>query len=258
MPLGMVAISASTATNPPGVASTSTAASPPAVANTSTGVCRESFEDLSLDMLKSEKKPEIGDKKQMVAMNRDKYRKAITEFEVIQEAPKPKTNGNLTAEHVEKIAAGRRAAREEKEKCEHEIKFATRSLVGVLYKKGHEFSTEWITLWHIEAFMKWKLDSPDHECVKIGLRGGCYWWPNWELSTAGDHAGATIQFIRYLDTGRSFKSLTPYFIRGEQTIGLAVAKTTDGIGICLQPMYIAVPDGNGGSNLGVCPTALVQ
>lgn len=53
---------------------------------------------------------------EMDATNRDKYRKAILEFEVFQEAPKTKTNRKLTAEHLAKMAAGRRTALEKRKK----------------------------------------------------------------------------------------------------------------------------------------------
>lgn len=52
----------------------------------------------------------------------------------------------------------------------------------------------------------------------------------------------SFKFFRYLATGNSFKSLAQYFMRGERTIGLVIAETTEAIWNCLQPLYMPVPD----------------
>ncbi|XP_046679468.1 protein ANTAGONIST OF LIKE HETEROCHROMATIN PROTEIN 1-like [Homalodisca vitripennis] len=65
---------------------------------------------------------------------------------------------------------------------------------------------------------------------------------NWRLALSVEEK-LTIT-VRYLATGSSFKCLAQFFMRGERTIGLVVAETTEAIWSCLQPQYMPVPDEN--------------
>lgn len=51
-------------------------------------------------------------------------------------------------------------------------------------------------------------------------------------------------FFRYLGTGSTFKSLAEYFLRGNRTVGMVIAETTEAIWKCLQPFYMPTPNCN--------------
>ncbi|KAF2881678.1 hypothetical protein ILUMI_24535 [Ignelater luminosus] len=92
-------------------ASTSTVANPPGVASTFTGVCRKSFEELLLDMLEKEKKPETPDKKR---------KRLVTNCEIITSKEYPLKKNNEQTEKQKKANRKKlkQTAKEEKKELE--------------------------------------------------------------------------------------------------------------------------------------------